>query len=93
MSKKIDVQNLDYTMALLIRPLIEQYKKETTQFPGTLYHLPDPMAEWHARLDKMIAAFELIGELKGEHPNIHDKVYTIYNGLKLFSEHYLDLRY
>lgn len=91
MKEKIDVQNLDYALALLIKPLLEQYRNETTAHPCILYHYPDPMREWHNRLDKMIGAFDHIISLKGERPDNYDRIYTIFVGLKYFSEHYLDL--
>lgn len=93
MTKKIDVHSLDYSMALILKPLLEQYKSETTAFPGVLHHYADPMAEWHSRLDRMILAFEHIIMLRGERPTDHNVVYTVFTGLKLFSEHFLDLWY
>ena len=91
MPKKIDVQNLDYTLALLIKPLLERYQEETTNFPSVLYHFDDPMAEWQSRLSQMNRAFDYLIELKGQRPCTHDSIYTIASGLRLFSMHYLDL--
>ena len=93
MAKKIDVQNLDHTLALLIKPLLAQYQAETTCFPSVLSHFSDPMAEWQSRLTQMICAFEYLIELEGERPCKHDEIYTIASGLRLFSMHYLDLWY
>lgn len=93
MSAKIDVQNLDYTLALLIKPLLEQYRTETTSFPSVLSHFSDPMKEWQSRLDHMVRAFEYLIELKGQRPSTQDAIYTIANGLRLFSIHYMDFWY
>lgn len=90
MTKKIDIEKLDYTMALLIKPLLVQYKEENTHIPNMFFHYSDPLSEWHSRLDKMIDAFDCIINLEGERPSAHDAIYVVYNGLKLFSEHYLD---
>lgn len=93
MSEKIDIRCLDYALALLIKPLLEQYRDETTVYPSTLSHYKDPLNEWKNRLTKMINAFANISEIGSGKPSNHDKIYTIFYGLRLFSEHYLDLRY
>lgn len=91
MTNEIDIENLDYTIALLIKPLLEQYKNKSTHIPNMFFHYSDPLGEWHSRLDKMINAFDSIILSKGERPSTHDAIYVVHSGLKLFSEHFLDL--
>lgn len=61
--KKIDrdIVNLDYAVAKFVLPRLKAYKKASQGHPSTL-----TWEEWLAILDKMIWAFEYIGD---EHSN------------------------
>lgn len=72
--------NLDTTIAMFILPRIRMFKQQTIGVPCDF----KSMDEWHAELDKMIVAFEL---LSGEEC-IDDRQEKIDKGLDAFRKYF-----
>ena len=81
-----DTYNLDMTIAQFIVPRLELFKKVSDCYP----HQFDSMEEWHEILEKMIAAFKVIGYKTGIQRSEEEKL-IINEGLDLFRKHYNDL--
>jgi hypothetical protein len=76
-----DLWSLDHTLALVILPSLKLYREKAGGHPCNL-----TLKKWHAILDKMITAFELIvcdDVIEDETP--------IKDGLKLFAKYYRNL--
>lgn len=81
-----DTWNLDMTIAKFVVPRLELFKKITDCYPGQF----DSMEEWYEILDKMIAAFKVIGCKTGIQRS-EDEKSVVNEGLDLFRKHYNDL--
>lgn len=90
-----DTWNMDYTLSLLIVPMLNQLKEGGHGYPAML----DSFEEWHEILDKMIWSFE---QAKNAHEgdyglalnnNEEYKAYMnrVQEGLDLFSKYYMSL--
>jgi hypothetical protein len=77
--------NLDVTIAEFVLPRLRYFRKNTAGYPGAL-----TQEKWDAKLDAMIAAFELIAsEANYSGSDEQDKI--INRGLKEFGEWYRGL--
>jgi len=70
-------------------PRLRRFKQATIGYPAHL----ESMEEWHAQLDIMIRAFELVASddyfevLPLDHPDFN----AVSEGLRVFSEYYCNL--
>ena len=90
-----DTWNMDYTLSLLIVPMLNQLKEDGHGYPATL----NSFEEWHEILDKMIWSFE---QTKGEYESSYglalnnNEEYKVYmnrvqEGFDLFGKYYMSL--
>lgn len=98
-----DTYSLDHTLACVIRPALELFKKDNIACPHDIYekYNPDvskptddeaPFKEWEETVDKMITAFKYV-EAGAIHdfPVPEDMEKEIEEGLALFAKYYLSL--
>jgi hypothetical protein len=83
--EKFDTWNLDHTLALIILPCLQQFRKQDIGFPGEL-----TMKKWNNILDRMIEAFDIIANEDGNY-GVESNVNKIERGLKLFAKYYMHL--
>ena len=62
-----DIWNVDITLALLIVPILEEYKKLSPVYPSGLAE-----GAWDAILDTMIDAFGYIIQANGSYPDLNE---------------------
>jgi hypothetical protein len=84
-----DCIDLDLTLAKIIYPALQQFKKFEDKPPKNISKL-----EWELILDKMIFAFGKLAD-QNKLPEEQDKptIDRIREGLKLFTKHYIQLYY
>lgn len=92
---KWDTWSMDYTLSLLIVPMLKQLKEDSHGYPATL----NSFEEWQGILDKMIWSFE---QAKNEYEGCYGlalnnneeyKAYMnqIQQGFDLFGKYYMSL--
>lgn len=90
---KNEFYNLDHAIAIIVCPLLEDFRKAAKGYPGCL----DSIEQWNDIIDKMIFSFKEIANDHENQPSIddrksYDKYYKRINkGLKLFYQYYGNL--
>lgn len=79
-----DTWSLDYTIAKFVYPRLVRFKELCKGFP-----YGETEKSWNAKLDKMIRTFELVS--RGAWDLSNKEYEEVKSGLKLFSEHFLNL--
>lgn len=82
----VHLYNLDITLAELILPLLEEFKKVTNGYPADV----GSMDNWFLVIDTMIESFKLIAAEKQMSYEKAD-LDKIQEGLDLFSKHFTSL--
>lgn len=81
-----DTWSLDQPLAKLIAPRLRRFREIYNGHPTDLTE-----AEWNARLDKMIAAFEWYASDDRWGPNEFENLEKHQEGIDLFAKHYMQL--
>lgn len=89
-----DIGSMDITLALVIKPMLEQFRNTTTSYPAE-FHIDNDETKsfetWKLAIDKMIYSFNMISREQMVNNTKKHEVGKVREGLKLFAKHYLDL--
>lgn len=97
MRNKIDVWNLDHSLAKIIYPALIEFKEKSVGFPGVIDPLDAPDIKeddrWSYIIDEMVWSFSIIADDEDvdiclESDDFRNRVD---NGVRLFGKYYRDL--
>lgn len=96
MKNKIDVWNLDHSLAKIIHPALIEFKEKSVSLPCNIDLLDAPNIKeddrWSYIIDEMIWSFSVIADedidICLENKDFYDRVD---NGVRLFGKYYRDL--